>query len=298
MSFGIGLCVIALLLFIGIVSVASASKSQLFSFDNSDSHFMKTASEAATLVLESYDIKNDDFVEQPEGEEVDENINKIDDNDSAKKLSGRTYETNLDNGKTNGRTYETLSDKSGVDMLENFQKNNIRIHSCVEEIKGKRKYGVHSGNDFSVYLSKDIYSSSSVASVCIASYQAVKLSEGVDKPFFFKMISLINFVPKVICQFIWLIIAMIVLGVFPASEVTAGIIGATSIVCTIVCLLDSLYYFELNKIALNKMIKLEILDEAEIDLGKKMLDFIAINETSRFLIALRWFANKILGYRV
>jgi hypothetical protein len=174
----------------------------------------------------------------------------------------------------------------------------VSIHSCVENIKGKKKYGIHTGNDFAVCLSDDIYNSDSVAAVCVASYQAVKLSEGIDKPFLFKIISLINFVPRIICQFIWLITSMVTLGVFPASDIVCGIIGAVALVCTTLSLLDSLYYFELNKITVEKMVKLEILDEAEIDLGTKMLNLIAINESSRFLGSLRWFANRILGYNV
>lgn len=300
MSFGMTLCLIATVLFIGTVVVAATAKSQLFSFDNGVSHFKKTASESATLVLESYDVRSDDENHNNTPDEINEENEELyqEEDELDENSSGIMYETIQEEEKPKGRTYETFADKSGVDMLENFQKEDIKIHSCVEEIDGKKKYGIRSGNDFSVCLSKDVYNSNSIASVCIASYQAVKLSEGVDKPVLFKVISLINFVPKIICQFIWFITSAIILGLFPVPDVASCIIGAVAIVCVTLALLDSLYYFELNKITLNKMIQLEILDEAEIDLGTKMLNLIAINESSRFLGTLRWFANKIMGYNV
>ena len=307
MGSGIILCLASLSLFVGLIFISSVFKSKLFSLSESSSGTGKTAAECASIMLDAYDVHDEDGFDKKEEEDKDnededeydeEEINEEDIENNAKSNRDYVYENINDDGKTvHARTYETFADDSAK-ILEQKENEKVEIHSCVEVIKGKQKYGINSGREFAVLLSSDIYHSDSLAATCIACYQAAKLSEGVDKPFVYKLISFVNFIPKMICQFSWVLSALIVMRILYLPVDISFIVGAVSIVSFFLALLDSIYYYELANITVNNMIKLEIVNKNDVDICKQLMNIVALTESSRFLHSLRWFANKILCYRV
>lgn len=316
MGTGIITCLIAMVLFVGLIFVASVLKSRLFSFEDSSIHSKKTAAECATIMLNAYAVKNEEYDsdnnennndenqedennEEDDDEDVDEDADTDEDEDEGAEKHLRKYEDISDEGKQRStRVYESFDDGSVKEEDNSLDDEKVTVHSCVEVIKGKQKYGISGGRDFSVMLSSDIYDSDSLPAACIACYQAVKLSEGVDKPLKYRLISFLNFVPKMICQVSWIFASMISLGVLFLPFDASFIVGTISIISCLLALLDAVYYYELANITVSNMVNLEILNEDEIDWGKKMMSIIAFTESVRFLHSLRWFVNKILGYRV
>ena len=313
MGSGIILCLDSLSLFVGFIFITSVFKSKLFSLTESSSGTGKTAAECASIMLNAYDVHDEegfDKIEEEneedendedyeENEEDEENAENNDEENEKTNTRNYVYENINDEGKSvSSRTYETFADDSAKNLEPKDNAEKVDIHSCVEIIKGKQKYGIHSGREFAVLLSSDIYHSDSLSATCIACYQAAKLSEGVDKPFVYKLISLINFIPKMICQVSWVIASLIVMRILYLPVDISFIVGAVSIVSFVLALLDAIYYYELANITVSNMIKLEIIDKNDTDICKQLMNIVALTETSRFLHSLRWFANKVLCYRV
>lgn len=258
MGLGIYLCLFTIILLVVIIGGASFIKKQSFYMKNPSS-CGKTAGEVAELMLEAYGINDKD-------NESDTNSN--------------TAQNILDNN---------LEETSADGIPENKSK-------YIEVIKGKLIFKTKTGNNFGMQMSEDIYNSNDLMSLCTASYEATKLCESLNKPFIFKLISFISFIPKIINCFSWLLCLMVLFGMIGILKETFIYIGIISFISVLITCLEALYNFEIIKTCLTNIEALELITETEKQEVIENLNKIAFIDFSSTFKTFKWFFGVVLGY--
>lgn len=282
MDFGLCLCVIAIIIFLGVAGITALCKNKIFThnFINTE----KSAAKCSFLILKKYSIIDEEHLVQN-----NEELHVEEDTTVSSSNNGRVYEgTN----KSTERMYENVD----LNISNKTTNCDSEEYQGVEKIKGNQKYRINKRN-MTVCLSEDLYHSTSLSSVCVAGYEATKLSEGIDKPIQYKLLSLLTILPRMISQFSWIFIILCLFGMLYWSNQFVIILGLISIVAYILSCLDIIYYIYISKRTLDNLIELNIITDIEKQESSQILNAIAFINMTNFTHSFKWFVNKILGYR-
>lgn len=292
MDIGFALCIITGILFIAMAGIAAFCKERIFSYEISmDSK--TNAAKSAAHILEKYGIlKEDEILNAENGENEDEGGERtIVEEETEEKPLGRIYE------KTENVKDRVYDSNEEIENINDEIKDSVKTvkYPCINIIKGKQRYEI-SKRKLDVNLSEDIYNSNSIAAVCVAGYEATKLSEGIDRPLSHKIIACINFIPRIICQFSWILIILCLFGMLYMMSGAVFYVGVISFIAYILSCLDIISCLDISRKTLDNLIGLQIINESERPMATKMLNLIAFIDMTRFSRSFRWFANVILGY--
>lgn len=277
-------CIISIALYFITIAIGFFLEKKLFDDEIGSVKSGKTAGEVANILLEKYGInsqeRTDDENELEEDEEYEENED-IEDFEETSRFSFATTDEHIaDEEETSVVSMPTYPNVNRVDK---------KIHT----------YGVDYDEN-KVFLSSDIYDSTSLDAVGIAAYQAMSLLSNYDedKPAKYSLITIITAIPKLVLQIGWLAAILPFLGVIELSIMTVIVLNCIVIGSFLLNLLNILYPKYIAEKVVEELIEEKVIDESEVETIFETTNVLANKTATSCFGFLRWFLRKFMGYDV
>ena len=290
MTIGMILCTLTLLLSVFIAYISSWCKKKVFYLKLNHSVLGKKANEISSSIMNSYGIESQKIINESENTKTEE----IEDNNENKITEDNDDEEYVEDNKIK---YEKIKEENDDTTNE---ENSGDEYTYVHKLDELENSYVINGNDddFGVYLSKDLYSSDSVAAVSFAAYETTKLCESIGKPMWAKVISGLSIIPKIINQISWIICAFGMIGFLDIASNLSLYVGVISLVCILIPSLNWCYYSYIVSASIKNLSDNNLIADSDKKWCIEIMNKISLSDSLSYMKSMSWFLKKILGYRL
>ena len=273
-------CIVCIAFYVITIVVGFFLNKKLFDNDIESVKSGKTAGEVANIILEKY-FGTDEIAENNE-EIDDEELNDEVAIDEEKPRFG--FDATEEHTENNDEIT-----KINMPTYQNVTRLDDKLHTYSIDFEENK-----------VVLSSDIYDSTSLDAIGIATYQAMSLLSHYDedKPAKFSFISFVTAIPKLILQIGWLVAVLPFLGVVNLSIGTVITLNIIVIVSFLLNLLNIFYPKYIAERAIDELIEEKIIDESEVETVFETTNVLANKTATSCFGFLRWFLRKFMGYDV